>query len=398
MPDRFPKMQTAEPDVTGTAYDEMNSLIYLDDMQNAPTAPEGTKKPSFLMSMLEMAPGYNPIQKMMEAETMTERVRQLPTFLIGLGAVAGGGKKPSKIAIPYRGKMETQYSRSLEQPIKTVKKFVEDWFTSSESKKRAADALRDNLPYSLRKLRPIPLTEGPPATKGGFGDPIEMVTERIEEMRKADIPELLKYDVPFSGGTGGEWVPPFQSAEANAYRGITDYKTFTDATKRLGRVTISPQQSPVTDTGQGLLAHEFTHMAEGGWYHDALVDVIKPHIEYDAWLRHSFRDKERIYLSQPREVLARVMQLRYDYFQWLGKTGPPRKRGSAPSEFAYKFQNVGDDFFKSLERKKTKPKYYHELSLIFKKDKLKKMVNTLPAAAALLLGESAIRQDNATSK
>ena len=42
MSDRFPQMYTAEPDATGTAYDEINSLIYLDDVQNAPTAPEGS--------------------------------------------------------------------------------------------------------------------------------------------------------------------------------------------------------------------------------------------------------------------------------------------------------------------------------------------------------------------
>ena len=67
MPEKFPTTYPAEADVTGVAQDEMNSLIYLDDIQGAPNVPEGAKKPSFLMSMLEMAPGYNPIQQMMEA-------------------------------------------------------------------------------------------------------------------------------------------------------------------------------------------------------------------------------------------------------------------------------------------------------------------------------------------
>tara|TARA_R100000501_G_C2601812_1_gene98674 strand:- start:50 stop:1132 length:1083 start_codon:yes stop_codon:yes gene_type:complete len=360
--------------------------------------------------MLEMAPGYNPIQKMMEAETMAERARQLPTFLIGLGAIAGGGKKPSKMAIPYRGKMKTQYSRSLSQPIKKVKKFVEDWFTSSESKKKAKDIILGDKYWTSgtahleggRFSAKIPGTEGPPATKGAFGDPIEMVTERIEEMRKADLPDILRYEQ--LEGIGGHWMPPpkgtlyekkFPSEEWIGY-GIT--KSFPATTKRLGRIAASQTHSPVTAQGQSILAHEFTHMAEGGWYHNELNNIISPHIKYSKWIKDPSRSKAREYLSEPREVLARVMQLRYDYFKRLGVSGPPSKRKSAPSEFAYKFQNVGDDFFKFLEQKEMKPKYYTELKYIFNNDNLKKMVNTLPAAAALLLGESVIRKDNATSK
>ena len=153
MPEKFPTTYPAEADVTGVAQDEMNSLIYLDDIHRELTLNQGVKQSSFLMSMLEMAPGYNPIQNMMEAETMAERARQLPTFLIGLGAIAGGGK----------GQVNPMAGAKGLSSIKKVKKFVEDWFTSPGSKKRTSRIMHERSPLNIPHFTSrVPVTEGVP--------------------------------------------------------------------------------------------------------------------------------------------------------------------------------------------------------------------------------------------
>ncbi len=101
MSDRFPQMYTAEPDATGTAYDEINSLIYLDDVQNAPTAPEGStlaKMAGFLTSIGE----YNPVERMLGKETFMQKMGEVPTLLMGLGLLASP-QKAEKTMTLYRG-------------------------------------------------------------------------------------------------------------------------------------------------------------------------------------------------------------------------------------------------------------------------------------------------------
>jgi len=137
MPEKFPTTYPAEADVTGVAQDEMNSLIYLDDIHRELTLNQGVKQSSFLMSMLEMAPGYNPIQQMMEAETMTERVRQLPTFLIGLGAVVGGGAKKAGRKVFYHGgnKKLNKLSDEIIYSIQGNKPFAESYSVGRHGQK-----------------------------------------------------------------------------------------------------------------------------------------------------------------------------------------------------------------------------------------------------------------------
>jgi len=395
-------MQTAEPDVTGTAYDKMNSLIYLDDIQGAPNIPEGAKKPSFLMSMLEMAPGYNPIQNMMEAETMAERARQLPTFLIGLGAIAGGGK----------GQVNPMAGAKGLSSIKKVKKFVEDWFTSPGSKKRTSEIMEEIPIRSFDKEIPpfssmVPPSEGMPVSQAAYGNPLEMVTERIEQMRKADLPELLRYRPIKKQGAdafSAHWAPPPKGSYPHLSEEWSDYKSISDVTKRLGRITVHPILEPTSGMGQSVLAHEFTHMAEGGWYNNELRRVIKPNITYDTAVKGPKARRVREYLSQPREILARIMQLRYDYFTRLNKRfNKPMKEVGQGFGTDYRFEPIGDDFTKFFERKDKAgniiaPTYFQELRLVFSKKDLQKMINTLPATAAVLSGASAMRQGNATSK
>jgi hypothetical protein len=98
-------MYTAEPDATGTAYDEINSLIYLDDVQNAPTAPEGStlaKMAGFLTSIGE----YNPVERMLGKETFMQKMGEVPTLLMGLGLLASPQKAATKLektVTLYRG-------------------------------------------------------------------------------------------------------------------------------------------------------------------------------------------------------------------------------------------------------------------------------------------------------
>lgn len=139
MPDRFPQMYTAEPDVTGVALGTVERPDEYPSIRPTPSSLGGTLLGA-LESLLTVGQ-YNPIQEMREAETPGEAIGHLPNLLMlaglaGFGAkkVAGAGARKvtgelvTRAIDPFQADFTTKASNVME----LIKKNPKAFFTKYE--------------------------------------------------------------------------------------------------------------------------------------------------------------------------------------------------------------------------------------------------------------------------
>jgi hypothetical protein len=109
---RFPQTQTAEADQTVV---RMGDLML--DMPEDTTPQETSALSSFFMSMLEPAPGFNPIQDIIQSPTpVREAIRKAPFLPMSLAMAISGGSGKKKVVKAGARRIESK---------KTVDKLLE---------------------------------------------------------------------------------------------------------------------------------------------------------------------------------------------------------------------------------------------------------------------------------
>ena len=126
MPEKFPTTYPAEADVTGVAQDEMNSLIYLDDIKNEPTGT-GSKLldiAGWLTSMGE----YNPIERMLGKETIMQKMGEVPPLMFGMAAMFASPRKTGRKVFYHGGEKKlSKLSDEIIYSIQGNKPFAESY-------------------------------------------------------------------------------------------------------------------------------------------------------------------------------------------------------------------------------------------------------------------------------
>jgi len=115
MPHGFPHTQTAVADQTVV---RMGDLML--DMPEDTTPQETSALSSFFMSMLEPAPGFNPIQDIIQSPTpFKEAARKAPFLPMALAMAIGGGSGKQKLA--KVGARRTASKKTVSELIETIK-------------------------------------------------------------------------------------------------------------------------------------------------------------------------------------------------------------------------------------------------------------------------------------
>ena len=297
-----------------------------------------------------------------------------------------------------------------------LKGFVEDWFADPSHKVRYEDLYGKsfgpvNLPQERWLQRP-----SSSAQKNIF----EEVGKRVDKMRETDVEDIFRYVEEMSSHKyAGEFFPPGRVKEllsqptkpswvkdiGSDVRGTpyTPYynvwENLPESIKKLGTVEVSTGQ---IGRRQSIPIHEFTHMAEGGWYGQNLHYFTKKHMKpqfkrpstYTSEGKRTGRGmtQHEFYISKPAEVLARVMELRYEWLTRYRHGQPSQQPGKAAM-----FKPVGDDFIKFFKDRRNST--YLTLREMYSEKNLKHIVNKLPSIAAVTAAQELIgQQGNATSK
>jgi hypothetical protein len=116
MPHGFPHTQTAEADQTVV---RLGDLML--DMPEDTTPQEKSALSSFLMSMLEPAPGFNPIQDIIQSPTpVREAIRQAPFLPMAAAMAVGGGSGKKKVV--QAGARRIQSKKTVDKLVETLKR------------------------------------------------------------------------------------------------------------------------------------------------------------------------------------------------------------------------------------------------------------------------------------
>lgn len=150
---RFPQTQTAAPDQTVVRLGEL-----MLDMPEDTTPQETSALSSFFMSMLEPAPGFNPIQDIIQSPTpVREAIRKAP-FLPMVAAMAiGGGSGKKKLVKAGARRIESK--KTVDTLLETLKRNEEllwDDYNMSGSVsgiQRGGGTIGHKTNYSIRSER-----------------------------------------------------------------------------------------------------------------------------------------------------------------------------------------------------------------------------------------------------
>jgi hypothetical protein len=142
MPDKFPITYPAEADVTGVAHDEMNTLIYLDDIRKMRTklgepADEAGSTLLNIAGWLTSMGEYNPIERMSSKETFMQKVGEVPFVMLGAGALLAGTTKKVGKKVFYHGgsKKLSKLSDDVIYSIQGNKPFAESYSVGRHGQK-----------------------------------------------------------------------------------------------------------------------------------------------------------------------------------------------------------------------------------------------------------------------
>ena len=287
------------------------------------------------------------------------------------------------------------------EKIERLKGFVEDWFADPSHKVRYEDLFGKrsshvgpvNLPREHWLDRPA--SSSPFTQKNIF----EEVGKRVDKMRETDVEDIFRYVEETSGAKyTGQFFPPGSIkrllAQPNRGKvGAPYYETqqgkiwekLPESIKKLGTVEVA---TGLRGRSKSIPIHEFTHMAEGGWYgqnlHYFTKKYIKPKFaQFTAKMGRHMTQHEH-YISKPEEILARVMELRHEWFT------RPMGMHKPASRSVRQFKPVGDDFIKFFKDRRNRT--YLTLREMYSEKNLKHIVNKLPSTAAVTPAQELISQ------
>ena len=155
MPHGFPHTQTAVADQTVV---RMGDLML--DMPEDTTPQEASALSSFFMSMLEPAPGFNPIQDIIQSPTpVREAIRKAP-FLPMVAAMAiGGGSGKQKVVKAGARRIESK--KTVDKLLETLKRNEEGLWdeykmsSSTSGVQRGGGTIGHKTNYSIRSDRAL---------------------------------------------------------------------------------------------------------------------------------------------------------------------------------------------------------------------------------------------------
>ena len=150
---RFPQTQTAEADQTVVRLGEL-----MLDMPEDTTPQEQSALSSFLMSMLDIAPGFNPIQDIIQSPTPFKEAARKAPFLPMVAAMAiGGGSGKKKVVKAGARRIESK--KTVDKLLETLKRNEEglwDEYKMSGSVsgvQRGGGTIGHKTNYSIRSDR-----------------------------------------------------------------------------------------------------------------------------------------------------------------------------------------------------------------------------------------------------
>jgi len=419
MPDRFPNNRQADSplgmlsDYLRTQWSEREretgrpmgiqnvaALSTLEFLKPPPVFDEsGNITPEALEMMVmgslgQRAPGKQP-EFIREAKQSLDKLRS---------AYAHKSELPSLIR-KQQEYFERPFVKGVEKKeLGELKGFVEDWFADPSHKVRYEDLFGKrpgsvNLPREHWLDRPA--SSSPFTQKNIF----EEVGKRVDKMRETDVEEIFRYVEEMSGSKyTGQFFPPGSIKrvleQPNPGKvGAPYYKTqqgkiwekLPESIKKLGTIEVA---TGPRGRSKSIPIHEFTHMAEGGWYGQNLHHFTRKHM--NPKFKHTISSegnmtRNQFYISKPEEILARVMELRHEWFT------RPMGMHKPASRSVRQFKPVGDDFIKYFKERRNQT--YETLREIYSEKNLKHIVNKLPSIAAVTAAQELIgQQGNATSK
>ena len=116
MPQGFPHTQTAVADQTVVRLGEL-----MLDMPEDTTPQDESALSSFLMSMLDIAPGFNPIQDIIQSPTpFKEAARKAPFLPMALAMAIGGGSGKKKVVKAGARRIESK--KTVDKLLETLKR------------------------------------------------------------------------------------------------------------------------------------------------------------------------------------------------------------------------------------------------------------------------------------
>lgn len=153
MPHGFPHTQTAVADQTVV---RMGDLML--DMPEDTTPQETSALSSFFMSMLEPAPGFNPIQDIIQSPTpVREAIRKAPFLPMSLAMAIGGGSGKKKVVKAGARRIESK--KTVDKLLETLKRNEEGLWDeykmsgSTSGIQRGGGTIGHKTNYSIRSDR-----------------------------------------------------------------------------------------------------------------------------------------------------------------------------------------------------------------------------------------------------